>query len=211
MRILGNQNRRFLNSGAMGGYGSRYFRRNEGTTDYISIPDIVLSPGDFIEFNYLAYSALPASNVFFLDTFAGTGDRTALVFNAGGYGNHFPAWVSSREDDGVSAPVQGLIPLDGKLHKIKVTADSNASGRIINRLMANENGVKHYSGGVLVRHYPLNDNSDTIIDTVSGQNGTIINGSTDDWGLFKKLPNGDWQGINLSAAWDSPNQILEVV
>lgn len=199
----------------------RWFHRNEGTTDYISIPDIVLSPGDFIEFNYLAYSAAPASNVFFFDTAAGTGNRTSLLFNTGGYVNHYPSWASSREDDGVAAPINGFAPTDGKLHKIRVTADSNASGRIINRLMANENGVngyggamydfKHYSSGVLVRHYPLNDNSDTIIDTVGGQNGTVISGNPDDWGLFKKLSNGNWQGINLSAAWDSPNQILEFV
>lgn len=200
---------------------TRYFRKNEGTTDYISIPDIVLSSGDFIEFNYLAYTALSAINAFFFDTADGTGSRTSLLFNTSGYVNHYPSWASSREDDGVVTPINGLVPLDGKLHKIRITADSNASGRIINRLMANTNGgagyggpmydFKHYSGGVLVRHYAINDNNSTIVDSVSGQNGTVINGSTDDWGLFKKLPNGNWQGINLSAAWDSPTQILEVV
>lgn len=200
---------------------TRYFRRNEGTTDYISIPGIVLSPGDFIEFNYLAYSALSASNVFFFDTSVGTGNRTSLLFNNSGYLNNYPSWVSSREDDGVNTPINGVVPMDGKLHKIRVAADSDASGRIINRLVADTNGIngyggamydfKHYSGGVLVRHYPLNDNSDTIIDVVGGQDGAVVNGNPEDWGLFEKLSNGNWQGINLSSAWDSPDQILEVV
>lgn len=65
--------------------------------------------------------------------------------------------------------------------------------------------------GSVVRSYNVGDNSDTIVDSVGGNNGTYINGSTADWGFFTRQPNGNWQGRNLTVPpWASPNQILEV-
>lgn len=200
---------------------TRWFRMNEGSSDYISISIIVLSPGDTIELSYLAYAGNPPANVFFFDRAVGTGGRAALLFNSNGFVNNYPVWASSRSDDGVDTPISGLIPLDSKLHSIKMTVDGSSAGKVISGLMISESGgggfngvmfdFKHRSSnGTLLRHYPINDNNSTIIDTVSGQNGTVVNGNTDDWGLFEKLPNGNWRGINLSSLWDSPNQILEV-
>ena len=62
--------------------------------------------------------------------------------------------------------------------------------------------------GVLIRSYAIDDNSDTIKDSVGGFDGTVINGNPDDWGLFHKIQNG-WRGKSLTVPpWDSINQEL---
>ncbi|MEH6451270.1 MAG: hypothetical protein V7765_21595 [Oleispira sp.] len=62
--------------------------------------------------------------------------------------------------------------------------------------------------GALIRNYPINDNGSTIRDLVSGQDGTVVNGNADDWGLFKENPTS-WEGQNLNVPpWDSVDQEL---
>ena len=73
--------------------------------------------------------------------------------------------------------------------------------------------AEFYDSGVKIRNYPINDNSDAILDTVGGQTGAVIGGVTGEaWGLFHQVVrDGKWQGISLhSPEWSSSNQILEV-
>mgnify|MGYP003146560422 CR=1 FL=1 len=53
------------------------------------------------------------------------------------------------------------------------------------------------SSGNPANSYPINDNSDDIADVVGGQDGVVINGNADDWGLFQQQEDGDWLGQEL--------------
>jgi len=220
---------------------TRWFRLNEGTTDYISVPDVGVGVGDY-EFKVYIATANTSKDITILSLF--TENDTELLnllvnFTAG-------SGTLKLVSAGVT-PGNGTISIiDNKIHEIKLVKSGNdfsifvdgtldytvthadpsrlrdTYSAVIGARKMNDNSpiANHINavmfdaefsvGGVPSRYYPINDNSSTIIDTVSGQNGTVINGKPDDWGLFEKLPNGNWRGINLSAAWDSPNQILEV-
>ena len=63
-------------------------------------------------------------------------------------------------------------------------------------------------GGVSVREYDIASNGDLIPDKTGNQDGTVINGNADDWGLFKETPTS-WEGQNLNVPpWDSVDQEL---
>lgn len=69
------------------------------------------------------------------------------------------------------------------------------------------------SGGEPVNElfYPLDDSPNNLPVISEAINGTYINGSIDDYGKFKKLSNGNWQGSDLSVPpWDSADQVIEV-
>ena len=62
--------------------------------------------------------------------------------------------------------------------------------------------------GVITNKYPINDNTNVILDTIGGQDGSIINGTADDWGLFNEQPTL-WKGQDLTVPpWDSIDQEL---
>lgn len=199
---------------------TRYFRLNEGTTDYVNIINMPVSIGDTIEFVFLAPETTFASFTALIDGSTNDLERLAVGFSPTGKFFFDHGIASSLELDGAPFLFSSDFPIDGKLHSLKITLSANAAGRSVEKLLASRFGGINYRGvvfdfmhksstGDLLRGYSISDNSDTIVDSVGGKNGTVINGNPDDWGLFKKLPNGNWQGINLSAAWDSTDQILE--
>ena len=203
----------------------RYFRRNEGSTDYATIPEVTLA-GDFvIEFDFFATSK---PNSIFM------GDSHALSYYFNITTSDFEVWISGSKYEfvhGLGVSVFGklrhikyelvgdlltvylddsllssqvVVPFTGsnsfRLYSSNSVADSNLSGILAN--------LEIYDNGTLVRDYPLNDNSSTIRDLANGQDGTIINGNADDWGLFDKQADGDWLGeelvvqpINLITDW----------
>lgn len=70
--------------------------------------------------------------------------------------------------------------------------------------------IRNQSGSV-IHSYAVGDNSDTIVDSVGGNNGTVINGNASDWGRFESLANGNWRGVNLSVPpWSATDQTLVV-
>ncbi len=76
-----------------------------------------------------------------------------------------------------------------------------------NGILAN---LRIYDNGTLIRDYPIDDDSNTLVDHASGQNGTVINGIEADWGDF--VQEGiNWRGQDLTVPpWESTNQLLEV-
>ncbi|WP_339892167.1 LamG-like jellyroll fold domain-containing protein [uncultured Alteromonas sp.] len=209
----------------------RYFRRNEGTTDYATIPEVTLT-GDFV----IEFDILTSSTVDFQTVFSNSSQPNELgcdiqsngsirVFNFNATGDLQPTLVSSAGwNDGklhkVLISLVGGIPsisIDGAVTtgsqwttyngaKVNTLQKRASLGREFSGILAN---LKIYDNGTLVRDYPLDDNSDTIRDKANGQNGTIINGNASDWGLFDKQANGDWKGNGLSVPpWDSVDQIL---
>jgi hypothetical protein len=162
-------------------YFNRYFRRNEGSTDYATIPEVTLS-GDFvIEFDFLTLG----DGKFFSGTDVGNAELVVEVLS--GTVRVF-AYNSS-------AVYQGAIEIaggynDGKLHHVKISMagtsisvvidDSLSSSGVFSTLdyfvisniyrRSNNTGflsgilanLKIWDNGTLVRNYPINDNSDIL-------------------------------------------------
>jgi hypothetical protein len=202
---------------------SRYFRRNEGTTDYATIPNAQLSGDVVIEFDIFA----PAQD-----------DNNAISFRNDTSLNTFGI-ASGRDINGTSAKLRlftSAVPVidatstmdvfDSIFHKIRFEfTDSTNSCRVLvdgvegisprtlgydfsqndvitlwrdvttgdemNGIIAN---VKFFEGGVLVRDYPVGDNSSNLKELVSGEDGTVINGTSDQWKLYQQQATGEWLG-----------------
>jgi hypothetical protein len=206
---------------------TRYFRRNEGTTDYATIPAVTLSGGFEISI-YASLQSMAAASVML-------GDAANL------------AWFRINTDGsiqvkgaGASSVTAAGIVVDDKvfrLYNFKRTGSSielriNESlvhtftgytgDMAFNRIYQKAN-TNYFPGtianlsivdaGALVRSYPINEPSGTTtFDEVSGQDGAIVLGSDDDRGLFQEVARGgNWQGSSLVVPpWDSANQILVV-
>ena len=185
-----------------------YFRRNEGTTDYATIPEVTLA-GDFvIEFDVLATGALFHQVIAGTDSTINITALDAIVIRIAGASitstgtitrNAINKIIITRVGLNTSISVNGVVsnhvppagdfPLDTLCARNNFGTNSPLAGILAN--------LKIYDAGTLVRYYKLDDNSDTLVDTVSGQNGTVINGNADDWGLFQKQSTGEWLGQEL--------------
>jgi hypothetical protein len=199
----------------------RYFRRNEGSTDYATIPEVTLA-GDFsgsIEFSTVLASGIdtlisgPVKNNSSLVLDVGVSAVRLLAYNS--TGQLLPiVEINGSFNDGAIHTAN--FSLSGSTASLSVdsgapqTAGWSASDVLnISNLYRRQDGsntlagilanLKIYDNGTLIRDYPLNDNSSTIRDKANGQNGTIINGNADDWGLFDKQADGDWLGQELVA------------
>ena len=197
---------------------SRYFRRNEGTTDYATIPTVTLS-GDFaIEFDVLV-SDFGGVRAFLGDVLSSATSYVGITENTG----HPLIKIG-----GVAQTYEALTFALNEMNKIKITRIGGVSKVTLNGVSQSKSAspipdsfsqlfgtggarflmkgilsnLKVWDNGALIRHYPLDDNSDTLVDKVNGQNGTVINGNPDDWGLFDRQANGDWLGQEL---WGLPN------
>lgn len=216
----------------------RYFRRNEGTTDYISIPGIS-TPADYeIEFNINTTDTTECALISLFT--ANTTEQLSLVLNSsvGNVGalklfsiGVTPGAGTKIINDGLTHTVNlsksgnvFTLMIDGAVDYvinhgnpsylassysvIAMASKSQASGSVAftaNGVMSN---LKYINNGTPSRNYPINDNGNTIRDTVSGQDGAVVNGNANDWGLFKNHPTL-WRGQNLSVPpWDSVDQVL---
>lgn len=194
---------------------TRYFRRNEGSTDYATIPEVTLAGVARLSLEFTS-ERLSGFRSLIAPTYAS--DGISLFIHNGNL--FFKTSVGYVGEQGVVASDVA----DGKLHKVSILINGDVFSvyvndspaiiftragvlRNISRLYkAEANAAPHagilanlkiYDNGTLIRHYPLNDNSNTLIDLANGQNGTVINGNADDWGLFGKQQNGDWLGQEL--------------
>jgi hypothetical protein len=155
---------------------TRYLRRNEGSTDYATIPTVTLS-GDFVvEFDALAddadvagalvgYGANTNNNVFISgrdisirdnnsDTVFTTGDAfSSSIFN------HV---MIQKVGANVNITINGVLSGSG----------TSSGSFITDQLCSRQNGALSFSGilanlriydnGTLIRDYPLNDNSNIL-------------------------------------------------
>ena len=200
----------------------RYFRHNEGGTDYYTLPLIPLAGAFSLSFSALLKQGVVQNFKFFssnTNSSTLTWDSTGNVFistETSGF-----VFVGSLTQNNllnrfvVSRDVSNLITVN--INGIDVSSGGAASGvldieRLLIRSAENAVGVladfKVSDNGVPIRNYPINDNGNTIRDLVSGQDGSVINGNTDDWGLFKEQPTL-WKGQGLAVPpWDSVDQEL---
>ena len=199
----------------------RFFRRNEGTTDYATIPTVTLS-GDFvIEFEFLISGNSGIATIIGGSTFA----LSEVVVDITATGVvRLVAYNSSGTFVGVAQTGDGFN--DGLLHKCRARLSGatgyisvdNASefsanfslydtanianlyrrvsgGNIFSGILAN---LRIYAAGTLVRDYPIDDNSTDLREKVSGQNGTLINGTAGQWALYQQQRTLEWLGPELS-------------
>jgi len=204
---------------------TRYFRRNKGSTDYATIPDVTLA-GDFVIEGSFLTSNSGSAGTFVGGTTISTAEVLLDILTDGKV--RFVVYSSSGSFAGLIQSAVGFN--DGRLHTFKATMNGKSAELFVDgvsvgtgnyssydfvntsRLCVRSNNtnpfngilanLKIYDNGTLVRDYPINDNSNTIRDLANGQDGTIINGNADDWGLFDKQANGDWLGQELASTRD---------
>lgn len=192
----------------------RYLRRNEGTTDYATIPTVTLA-GDFvIEFD-LSTTSITNSAIL------GSASSIDITMLSTGF---------VRIADGVAAVTSNIIVNDGVIHRVKLARVSglvsfyvdgvpagsgvaaasltfeqmyrDVTTNYLSGILAN---LKIWDNGTLIRDYPLDDNSTDLRELVSGQNGTGVNFTPDQWGLFQQQATGEWLGQEL---WDNSASIF---
>jgi len=211
---------------AISNINTRYFRRNEGTTDYATIPEVTPT-GDFvISGEYLHSGAV--TNVTIL-----SGPDIRLQVN--GIDECVMAFRDAnearadRDFTGLSIPAGVITPFTyafvAATSVLTMTigdtsADvilSNHKDMTFDRLLGNSSliggadntsgilaNLKIWDNGTLIRDYPLDDNSDDLRELASGQNGTVINGNASDWGLFQQQATGEWLGQELATINSTP-------
>ena len=203
---------------------SRYFRRNEGSTDYATIPAVTLA-GDFVIefeashtgfFRFLGMdNSINPDRIFVITDsvdatklrvgLAGVDLYTDVGFISIGFINNIrierAGSVLTIKNISTGGEASGTFPTSSAVFNVLYQHNNTYTTGILANL-------KIYDNGTLVRDYPLNDNSNTIRDLANGQDGTIINGNADDWGLFDKISAG-WKGKGLVVPpWDSVDQEL---
>jgi hypothetical protein len=220
------QNRKRRSSSLIPAIVQRYFRRNEGTTDYATIPTVTLS-GDFViecDFTFngasnskiMGHTSNSVGGLWGIDM-----DGDVVVRHSNGWyslgivpnlvaGTLYKArlfranGVIGSSISGVSAPSTTEFSGDWIISQL-CRAFGSGNYEYLAGILAN---LKIYDNGTLVRDYPLDDNSSTLRERVSGQDGSIINATADQWGLFKEEPIL-WKGQSLDVPpWDSVDQEL---
>jgi hypothetical protein len=163
----------------------RYYYNFDGFDDYISIPEITLASGDYVSVSYIARGVTPSNNLYIVDS---TGIRCALMLRVDGT-------IFSTGVNAATIRIDGELttthPYDGKAHTITWTTNTACSIDVVgprSSITAFSPTViydlKAFSGGetgTLIRSYAIDDNSSNIVDSVSGQDGTLINGTTGQW------------------------------
>jgi hypothetical protein len=201
----------------------RYFRLNEGTTDYISIPSISVNSNEGYELEVDFFSnattgikmIASGSNGYYI--YLNADDKSIRI------GNRTTAQNSYNNNEfntlkivGDQATTGAIIYING----IQVLANSISPDLNIDRIGAYSADGYNFSGSIAnlsisiddvdKRFYVIDDNNDSIIDTVSTQDGTVINGNSTDWGEFTKSGN-TWTGKNLTVPpWESTNQQIPI-
>jgi hypothetical protein len=212
--------------GSLGtGLAGRYFRRNVGTADYATIPNITMS-GDFaIEFDINA----PVQDNRKVISYRNTSNLNEFNITSSLIGNDGKLRVSSTSIPLINTATS-MDVFDNIFHKVRfeysiattsfrVLVDGvegiaptttsfnfNTSDLISLWRRVNDGGylsgiianLKIYDDGTLIRHWPIKSNASTEDDLVSGSTMTIANGTADQWGLFKEQSSGGWLGQNTA-------------
>lgn len=190
----------------------RYFRRNLGTLDYATIPEVTLTADGDIEFQVLTSDNSVAGAIIGNSNNALDG---IFINSSGG--------ISVRDSNGVTVSTVSNVIISNTLHTVVVTpsagfveisvdgssrgSGSRSGSYTFNEIYGRQGGslllqgilanLKIYDTGTLIRNYPIDDNGDTLVDRVSGQNGTVINGTPEQWQLYTQQSTGEWLGQEL--------------
>tara|TARA_R110001599_G_scaffold60377_1_gene167886 strand:+ start:5603 stop:6151 length:549 start_codon:yes stop_codon:yes gene_type:complete len=154
----------------------RYYYDFDEGDNYISIPNYSVQVGDVIR---VKYNSTDLNSGYFWRGSASSFLRqwtTGAIYFEGG---------SAKIDGVVATSLSTPLPEDGQEHEIEFTATTAfVLTAILTRQDSFSNGVLgcFYDFGINGdRFYAIGDNSTVIVDSVSGQNGTLINGDSNNW------------------------------
>lgn len=215
---------------------SRYFRRNEGTTDgYETSARLLVDPLTHFDVEFRLLGDVDPSGTFVAQNLGGNPsvrefqiyqiNSPAFIILGGqstGLATTLTAGLWRFIFDGVEVNLYN----DGVLVETRVVTvgtfvDSAATFAIgVRHDGASSSYGFHYAGviadvairnqaGTVVNNYPIDEQAGTsITDSVGGQDGVVINGIDDDRGLFTEQPTL-WKGQNLIVPpWASVDQEL---
>lgn len=194
----------------------RYFRTNSGTTDYVQLgSEIPIGLGTRVQID--VKMATGTTTAFLLTDKTGNSFRVIryqgelwvqfssdsskinrftcpelndalhrVAFNVSGTGTVAASLDGASLNKTVSYTVTDSVVMNAFASKWDTsTSLPNLSGVIANIIVE--------QAGTLTNSWAIDDNSNTIIDSVGGNNGTIINGNPGDWELYTKVGN-TWVG-----------------
>jgi hypothetical protein len=205
---------------------SRYFRRNEGTTDYATTSDITMDADVVIEFDINAppqddNNAVSFRNVSALNTF-GVASGRDIADNAKMriFSNAVPVVDTATSMDVFDnifhkvrveytlATTSVRVLIDGVEGIAPTTLGYDFSQTDILTVWRDVTTGDEMAGiianleisdaGTLIHKWAINSNSGTETDTVGGAVLTYVNGTADQWGLFQKQATGEWLGQNTA-------------
>lgn len=188
----------------------RDFRTNSGTTDYVQLASPVTLSGDF---EITVFLVPDTSSMHILANTAGVSrvwtNSTSLEISAtSGYVRFPNVLTMGKLNEIIVKRVSGVVSLSVN----GVVVSASTSNYLANSVVFNSIGGKILSTGVgvldgivadisvlnadvITNSWAIDDNSNTIVDSVGGNNGTIINGQASDWELFERLPGANfWTG-----------------
>ena len=190
---------------------SRYFRRNLGTIDYAEFDsDIVLASDFSVELDVLLNNGVSgvlfgnlSTSVGFLLVFSNgliryrDSGSVDIDSNIGAFVFDQLNKVSLKKTSGtVEILVNGVVVASGAssatltINSIyKYSAGLNVSGILAN--------LKISSAGTPIHSLAIDDDSNTLVDSIGGNNATVINGLVRDWSYFTEQNNGEWLGQEL--------------
>lgn len=208
---------------------TRWFRRNEGTTDYAILPRVDMDDNSTVQITVLIDDLdNPHALIGYSSFYIG---QLAIFITTDGF-------LLLHSDRGVQLISTFTINI-GELTTLEIirlgstvtltnisTGESDVftgystdsmgfdvlyafqDGLILRGILSD---IKVWSGTTLINYLKMDDNGDTLFDSVGAKDATLVNSYTNDWGKFtdKFIL---WKGENLTVPpWDSHNQILEVV
>ena len=206
-----------------------FFRRNSGDGNFVSIPTVTLLSDYTISFDvcpeddvFHILSDVPSLfRIFYTSGFLRIQSNTLFSrFECDIPLNKMSRVSISRIGSGINVYVNGVkaVPEAQNNANSEDVIISRIAGKFGNtstpELVGIINNVIISDGSNVIRSYPNQDlaGTDVVVDIASGSDGVVIGGSTGDKGKFKKLDNGNWEGINLqSPPWLSEYQIIEVL
>ena len=192
----------------------RYFRRNEGTTDYGVMDSAVALSGDFdISLDFWMTSAPLTTGLLGVSTGAGsnflavinTTQHIRLKTGAGADLNFSTLQVSFTSKNSLRLVRTGS-SITSTLNGVDETLVSGTDEYTVDRIAAIGTGF-NFKGiianlsitdaGTPIHSWAMNDNADTMVDSIGGNNISIINPNAADWGLFQQQTTGEWLGQEL--------------
>jgi len=179
---------------AISNINTRYFRRNEGTTDYATIPEVTLAGSWEIEFdflpasdsdmrifgevgivdNYIRYEGASSKDIVivgdgFSIRFSGTEIQKSVInsLSISRVGSQYSLIVNSG----------AAILVTGSLDSIRY--DSIYAGNSFQNVSGILSNLKIWDNGTLIRDYPLDDNSDILRNRATVLGAELWNGVSD--------------------------------
>jgi len=171
-----------------------------GNTLYVTVPEISLVAGDVIEMAVKDFTGRDGASRYFWDSSTSTSSLRPFCFVRSGGGQ-----IDSNDTNLADVEVDGtpsefvFFPTDGEKHTIRSEVEGNCTithigARFTNAQIWNAKVVdfKIFRGGSLIHHYDpsaSNGTGATLIDTVGGNDGTIVNAPIDNsqWVFYESI------------------------